>query len=368
MTDLLWKTNWAETQERLLRWWEGRGLAVCLTAVRPQPRIAVPRPVRPGTLEATWLDPQYRCARAEYEMAHTEFLAEGFPHLDALIGPGSLGSILGADTRLAEDTVWYFPCIAEPEAFGAIRFRPENNRWLEAHLALIDEGLRRSQGRYLVGMPDLIENLDTLSALRGDMPLLYDLIERPGWVMDRLAEINTAYTEVFEVFYQRIKAADGSHVFTAFNLWAPGRTAKVQCDLSANLSPRMFRRFVVPALTAQCAWLDYSMYHLDGTNAMQQLDLLLEIELLRAIEWTPQAGRAGGGSAEWYALYRRIKAAGKSVQVVGVEDGELVPLLDAIGPQGVYVLMSDDPDRPRTLDQADRLLQAIEPYYSRSCS
>ncbi len=368
MTALLWKANWAETQERFRQWWQGRDLAVYLTAVRPQPRMVVPMPVHPDTMEAAWLDPHYRGALTEYKMAHTEFLAESYPHFEALIGPGSLGSILGADTRLAEDTVWYFPSIAEPEACGAIQFRPENNRWLQAHLALIDEGLRRSQGRYLVGMPDLIENLDTLSALRGDMPLLYDLIERPGWVMDRLAEINTAFFQVFDVFYQRIKATDGSHVFTAFNLWGPGRTAKVQCDLSANLSPRMFRQFAVPALAAQCAWLDYSMYHLDGTNAMQQLDSLLEIEPLRAIEWTPQAGRPGGGSAEWYALYRRIKAAGKSVQVVGVQDGELVPLLDAIGPQGVYVLMADDPGRPRTLDQADRLLQAIEPYYSRSCS
>jgi hypothetical protein len=365
MTDLLWKAHWVETQERFRQWWEGTGLAVCLTAVRPKPRIAMPKPVRPDTLEAMWLDPRYRGARAEYGMAHTEYLAESFPHFDTLIGPGSLGSILGADTRLAEETVWYFPSIVDPEAFGAIRFRSENNRWLDAHLALIDEGLRRSEGRYLVGMPDLIENLDTLSALRGDVPLLYDLIERPGWVTDRLAEINTAFFQVFDIIYQRIQAADGSHVFAAFNLWGPGRTAKVQCDLSANLSPLMFRQFVAPALTEQCAWLDYSMYHLDGTNAMQHLDALLEIAPLRAIEWTPQAGRPGGGSAEWYDLYRRIKAGSKSVQVVGVHDDELVPLLDAIGPQGVYVLLSDDPDRPRTLDQAERLLRAIEPYYGR---
>ena len=110
---LLWKANWAETQERFRHWWDGTGLAVCLTAVRPQPRIAVPKPVRPDTLEATWLDPGYRGARAEYGMAHTEYLAESYPHFDTLIGPGSLGSILGADTRLAEDTVWYFPSIPD---------------------------------------------------------------------------------------------------------------------------------------------------------------------------------------------------------------------------------------------------------------
>jgi peptide/nickel transport system permease protein len=34
---------------------------------------------------------------------------------------------------------------------------------------------------------------DTLAALRGDQVLLIDLIERPGWVRERLAEINQAF-------------------------------------------------------------------------------------------------------------------------------------------------------------------------------
>ena len=44
----------------------------------------------------------------------------------------------------------------------------------------------------------------------------------------------------------------------------------------------MFRRFVVPALTEQCEWLDNSMYHLDGTQCIDKLDPLLAIEALAA--------------------------------------------------------------------------------------
>ncbi len=44
--------------------------------------------------------------------------------------------------------------------------------------------------------------------------------------------------------------------------------------------------------------------------------LLLAIEPLDAIEWTPQAGIEPGGNRRWHDLYRRILAAGKSVQVL----------------------------------------------------
>lgn len=78
-------------------------------------------------------------------------------------------------------TVWYDPCIDDPEAAPPIRFHPEN-RWFRTHMGISERGLPRSQGRYLVAMPDLIENLDTLAALRGTEPLLMDMLERPEWV------------------------------------------------------------------------------------------------------------------------------------------------------------------------------------------
>lgn len=358
---LSWKGNWEQTQQRFTEWWNQRGLVVFMTAQRPQPRERLPRPATPQSMETRWLDPNYRVSISEYLGAQTEYLAESFPFFDTQIGPGSLGLFLGAGGELAEDTVWYSPCIPDPDSYGRIQFNPHHNLWLERHLALVDEGLHRAQGRYLVGIPDLIENLDTLAALRGDTPLLYDLIERPDWVVEKVAEINQAFFEVYDLFYKRVSAADGSCCFGPFCLWGPGKTAKLQCDISATISPRMFRQFVLPALTEQCSWLDFAMYHLDGTTCLQHLDQLLDIQPLKAIEWTPQAGRASGGSPEWYDLYRRIKAGGKSVQVIEVADEELIPLLDAIGPQGTYILMRDT---HRSLDQAEKLLHQLEPYYA----
>jgi hypothetical protein len=103
------------------------------------------------------------------------------------------------------------------------------------------------------------------------------------------------------------------------------------------ISPAMFRRFVAPALTEQCGWVDNALYHLDGTQALPHLDALLSIDTLKAIEWTPQAGIPQGGSPEWYSLYRKIRAAGKSVQAVSVAYDEVEPLIDAVGGEGMLI-------------------------------
>ncbi len=358
-TTPLWKPDWPAARQAHLRWWERKGMVLWLTAQRPTPHADLPQPPPSASPEQAWFDAPHRIAWSAYDLSRTEFLAESFPQANIQLGPGSLSTFLGAEPQVDWNTVWYKACIKDPDTYGPIRFNPHNNHWLDVHLATIDEALRQSQGRWLVGIPDLIENMDTLASLRGDEALFFDLIERPEWVFERLGEINTAFFQAFDLFYERIRDEENGSIFNPFCIWGPGKTAKVQCDISASLSPRMFRRFVVPHLDAQCQWLDYSLYHLDGTTCLQHLDALLEIASLDAIEWTPQdQSQPGGGSPRWYDLYRRIKAAGKGLQVVGVADHELLPLLDAIGPQGTYVMLSGS----RTLDQAEKLLKAVEPY------
>jgi len=217
--------------------------------------------------------------------------------------------------------------------------------------------MKASGGRYLVGMPDLVENMDILAALRDSQKLMFDLIEHPGWVHECLAAINQAYFAVFERFFEIIRDPWGGNAFSAFCIWGPGKTAKVQCDAAALISPRMFRQFVVPPLAEQCAWLDYSMFHLDGTQAIPHLDALLEIEALDAIEWTPQVSIPQGGDPMWYDMYRKILDAGKSVQAIGVEPDEVIPLLDAVGPNGMFIMVN-----ARSEAEAYAVVEACEAY------
>ncbi|MFP4175589.1 MAG: trimethylamine corrinoid protein 2 [Candidatus Brocadiia bacterium] len=352
-----WKENWRAVKGHFTDWWNQEGLVIAIPAPLSEPREGIKPPPETDDLETAWLDPEYRLQRGLHAMASTYWGADAFPSFNTMIGPGSLGSLLGAEPVLEPSTVWYKPCIDDPDSYGTIELQVENNRWLDIHMAIVEIALENARGRFLVGMPDLIENIDTLAALRGSETLLMDLIERPDWVTEKLTEINRAFFEAFDLFYDQIKDEEGGNVFQAFGLWGPGKTAKVQCDFSCMISETMFNKFVVPSLTEQCEWLDYAMYHLDGTTALQHLDALLEIEPLDAIEWTPQAGVEGGGDPRWYEMYRRIKDAGKSVQPVGVNPDQIRPLLDEVGPNGLYISTHAD-----TPDDAKRIAEMADQY------
>ncbi|MCJ7543904.1 MAG: hypothetical protein MUP47_04955 [Phycisphaerae bacterium] len=347
---------WPEIRRKLVRWWRREGFALCLRWKRPQMPAGLTLPAVPGDFLQKWTDPAYRRARAEYDLAATFHAAECFSHFDTNLGPGSLGALLGAEPKFSKSTAWYAPCIADPDPFPPLGLSTEGNRWWDVHVALIDAGLSAAAGRYPVAMPDLIEGLDTLAALRGTEALLVDLLERPAWVHRRLTEINEAYFAAFDRLYEKIRF-DGGNAFCVFMIWGPGRTAKVQCDLSCMISPAMFSEFVVPYLTAQCHRLDYVLYHLDGTTALQHLDALLAIDAIGAVQWTPQAGQPGGGDKCWYDLYRRIKRAGKAVQATGVKAEEVVPLVEAVEPGGLFIMTW-----ARSEDEGHKLLDATAPY------
>ena len=365
MSILDWKPDWQEARQHHIRWWRRESLALHLTCPRATPLATGPAPPPPADLLRRWTDPVYRVDAAEHRMANTLYLAEAFPYFDGNLGPGSTNILLGSAPRFAEETVWYDPCILDPDTYGPIRFdATPANRWWQVQMDLLREARRRCRGRYLLSVPDLIENLDVLAALRDTQAMLMDLVERPEWVKARLAEINRAYFAIFDRVFDLIRDEQGGNVYCAFHIYGPGKTAKVQCDLACMLSPAMFREFVVGPLTEQCRYLDYSMFHLDGEDALPHLDALLAIKPLKAIEWTPIgasgriAGRPTGGDPCWYDLYRRILAAGKAVQAIQLKVDEVVPLIDAVGPDGLFIEVSA-PDEA----SAWKLYERTRSYY-----
>lgn len=334
--DMRWQDHWDQTRQRHIDWWAGDGGVVWVMAPADQPHADIPKPVPPPTLETQWLDPVYRARKAEYELSRTFFGGDAVAYFDAHIGPGNLATFLGSPMQFSPDTVWYEPCMDDLEAHPKLKFDP-NHPSFRKQLAIIEQGLRIADNRFLVGMPDLIENIDTLASLRGCQQVLFDMLEQPAAVKRRLAEINQVYFDAFDAIYARIKDEHGGNAFSAFYIWGPGKTAKVQCDASAMFSPEMYAEFVIPSLRQQCAWLDYCIFHLDGTHCIHHLDHLLAIEDLHAVQWTPQAGIDPSGAARWYPLYRKILDGGKRAQALNVAARDVVPLLQAVGSKGMYI-------------------------------
>lgn len=358
----MWKENLEESLQHYLDWWQRKGLVVTTWGSVPSEttrREVMEAPPPAANVRDIYLNASMRAKRAHYSLSRSESPLDVLPTADTDMGPGSLALFLGCEPGFSPETVWFEPCwmeVEDPESLPPLTFNPENRWW-----KLTEETVRASaelgRGRYFTGCPDLVENVDILSSLREPQRLMLDMVERPEWVEQKVREITRVWCEAYNRIYDIIKQNDGGSMFGAFRVWGPGKTAKLQCDASAMFSPEMFDQFVVPELTAQCEWLDNSLYHLDGTQAMGHLESLLAIEALDAIEWTPQAGIETGGNARWYPLYRRILEAGKSVQIMSVHHGEIAPLLNAIGTQGVYFMTSLN-----SMDEVREVSRIVKPF------
>lgn len=356
----LWKDNWEETKQHFIEWWNREGFVVAWwhNGARQPPHAEAPHPGEPESPEQKHADPDYVARLGRYRVAHMVTTGDTLPMASVNIGPGSLATYLGSEPGFSMSTVWYHPCITDPESHPPLVFDPENP-WCKRQEEMVRRAVELAQGNYIVGCPDLIEHFDILASLRGNEELLMDLYMRPDWVKEKLDEINRAFFAAYDRIYEMIKLEDGSSAFGPFDIWGPGKTVKTQCDASAMLSPEHFREFVVPWLDEQCRWLDHSMFHLDGTECICHLDALFEIEALDAIEWTPQmcAGLPKGGDPHWFDMYRRILDAGKSVQAIAVRPDEVVPMLDALGTRGLY--MGVTCDSPQEFEE---LLEKVEAY------
>ncbi len=323
---LQYKPDFPECAQRMTAFWRGEPLdrpPIWVTAPRRRPLSGPPAPPDPGDPVRRWTDARWRLLAADAAMRATFYGGEAVPAFVPQLGPGSLAIHLGSEPVFMPDTVWYEPCLQSLTGGPDLR-HDEHEPWWVFTREMVLRARQMGEGKFVLAFPDLIENLDTLASLRGAQELLVDLIDAPEAVHRYQHHI----LELYFLYYDELAAlmdipAKGS-LFVTFPGWGPGRVCKLQCDLSAMISPRMFREFVLPYLCAQCRRVDHAFYHLDGPDAICHLEALLEIPELHGIQWTPGAGTEPVESEVWWPLYRRTQEAGKSLFLLGIPAG-LVP-------------------------------------------
>ena len=353
-----WKQNLEETKKHYINWWNHKGIVLNMwehfqEGVKPHADIHAPKPYR--DLNQRWFDPEWRAEYLDWYVAHSSLMADMLPVANTQLGPGSLAAILGGVFEGGEDTIWIHP---DPNYTDDIKFDPQHPNWL-LHKELLKACKAKAQGHYYVGMPDLMEGMDVLAAIKGTDKVLLDTVIQPEVLEHQMQQINDIYFKVFDELYDIIREGD-EMAFCYFSSWAPGKMSKLQSDISTMISVDDYRRFVQPFIREQCQKIDYTLYHLDGVGAMHHLDALLEIKELNAIQWTPGVGEPQGGSPKWYDLYKKILAGGKSIMACWVTLDELRPLLDNIGGDGVHLEM--DFHNEREVEQAMRIIEEYQSH------
>lgn len=355
----MWKNNLATTKQHYIDWWNHRGIVLNMwehfqDGVKPHADI--PMPAEPKDLNQKWFDPQWRADYLDWYVSHSSLKADMLPVANTQLGPGSMAAILGGVFEGGPDTIWIHP---DPNFKDDFQFDPNHPNYL-LHKELLKAVKAKAQGNYFVGMPDLMEGLDVLAAMKGTDKVLLDTVMQPEVLEEQVQRINDIYFKVYDELYDIIKEDNGEMAFCYFSSWAPGKMTKLQSDISTMISVEDYRRFVQPFIRQQCQKIDYTLYHLDGVGALHHLPALLEIEELNAIQWTPGVGEPQGGDPKWYDLYRKILDSGKSIMACWVTLDELRPLLDNIGGEGVHLEMDFHNE-----DEVEKAMRIVEEYQTK---
>ena len=383
-----YKVNMEAAKEKFRNYWAhkntGRPL-MCIIARRPEvEQYSDGTPVEGGYLdqicqgkyynmpeELKWKDmedkyqnPQRIVDRYRYFCETHAFLGESFPNLNIDFGPGSLASYLGSEIGFKEDTVWFNKCLDSWDGVPKLTFDPEN-KWFKKHIQLAKDCQALAGDDFYVDMPDLMENIDVLASLRGAQDILFDLLDEPEMIGERIQEVTDIYYEYYDRFYDIIKDEEGGNAYTVFQIWGPGRTVKLQCDFSAMMSPEDFRKYIQPSLRTQSENVDHVLYHLDGPAAIKHMDALMEIDGIDALQWTSGDAGPDGTLPDWDVIYDKAIAAGKSiwVKVYSGEFEDWIRNVDRIvnkyGSHSLFLLFPE-----MSMEQAVYLLDYAEKNWS----
>jgi len=311
------RERWLRVRENYARWWTGelnRPLVHIVLTDAPSDRA---EPALPGYGFASFYDLTVPAAdivdRWDYDLSRCRFLGDAFPSVWPNFGPGVAAAFLGARLVNGKDTSWFQPSkIVELDQLR-LTYDPANP-WLARVRELTQAALDRWQGLVQVGITDLGGTLDILSTFRPGELLLLDLVDRPADVKRVTWDIHRLWWRFYEEFEALLRPVN-----PGYTAWAPIFSAEryymLQCDFCYMIGPDMFEEFVKPELTASCDRLTHAFYHLDGVGQLPHLDALLRIGSLKGVQWVPGAGQPD--CAHWPQVYRRIREAGKLVQLFG---------------------------------------------------
>ena len=217
----MWKPNLELTKQHYIDWWNHKGIVLNMwehfqTGVAPH--ADVPAPPAPKDLNQKWFDPEWRAEYLDWYVAHSCLKADMLPVANTQLGPGSLAAILGGSVRRGRRHNLDTP---RPRLQGRHNVQPRASNYL-LHKALLRACKQKAQGNYYVGMPDLMEGMDVLAALKGTDKVLMDTVTQPDVLEHQMQQINDIYFRVFDELYDIIREGD-EMAFCYFSSWARAR-------------------------------------------------------------------------------------------------------------------------------------------------
>ncbi|MBT3271906.1 MAG: hypothetical protein HN368_02030 [Spirochaetales bacterium] len=248
------------------------------------------------------------------------FLGEQIPSFSPDHGPDQMAACLGSKLVFNPDsknhTNWAKPVVDNWQDFLPLELKESNQTW-QSLLRYSTELKEHSLNRYLVSCIDFHTHYDALAALRHNDKLCMDFYDCPDLIEEAAAQASSLFPKIYDTLYAAGNMGGDRGSIGAHPFWSAGKFGTIQCDFIALIGPEMFRRFVMPAIGAEAAFLDQCSFHLDGPAALTHLDDILSIPDIDVIQWVPGAGQPP--DHEWVDLMKKCQKAGKAIWVRGAD-------------------------------------------------
>ncbi|HUX13992.1 MAG TPA: hypothetical protein VMW87_13255 [Spirochaetia bacterium] len=227
----------------------------------------------------------------------------GIPWMEAILGCDIIGAEASFSTTHPYNSAAEATDAIEALLAGGDDSAEPPNRWLDLYLEFTRMLVSISGGRFPVAQPIMRGPTDMVAALLGQQDMVYALIDDPQ-TMHRLVEaVTSVFLRTISLQQALVPTFEGGSSLGFYHVWAPGRSIWFQDDLSALLSPDLYREFFLPAARSICSAYEYTAVHLHSSS-FHVLDDLLSLPELKSVEVNKDIG--GPSIAEMMPVFEKV--------------------------------------------------------------
>jgi hypothetical protein len=304
---------------------------VCIAVTAPIPRRGQ-MPVAKDD-EELLADPDFAIRSTLAHIANTYYAG------DAIALGYAQGNLLypafGGAGRFDDGTVWVDPSLKSFDEWADYRYDPANI-WIERFLRVNKALAEHAQGRYMVGTQGFFGATDALALIRGYEDFVIELCteEREELFRRAQSEAIRGHKDIITRAWNDVEAWQQGTA-TIPGIWAPGRINYWSADFSCLIGPDDCRRWLLPEMKEMIDLCEFSIYHLDGPDAVRHLPLICEFEDLDAIQYTvgPQVRE---DPSHWIGVMKEIQKRGKATWAL-VRPDEVEMTIRELEPEGLFL-------------------------------
>ena len=292
----------------------------------------------------------------DYERMYQEIQSidqDGFWVGEPFTGIPWIEAILGCEIVATPNSFISHPWAKSVDDLDRIVFDPEN-AWFKKYIEFIEKLTTLSSGRFPVGQPIMRGISDALGAIMGQTEMVMALIDEPDQSRKAMKKIGKIFSCIIDEQYQVIKPFHGGYSIGFYDVWTPKRCIWFQDDLTALLSPRIYRDYLKELGREICRGYDFTAIHLHPVSFFI-LDDLLAIDELKAIQVNKDIG--GPSIAQMIPQFKKITTAKNLIVWGDLDESDIDCLIHEL-PKASLFLNIVSP----TLERAGELMKHLLSY------